>query len=606
MNEMTTDSSPQPPVRAASRTRRAARARGLLVAAAACAVILAACGGSSASTSSSNGSGSSSASGSSTTAAVGVTNVPASDAGFGANPTTSQPTSSGVLHLGVLDAPQVLDPHEAGTFSESYIADNISDKLTWQDPTTGKLFPWLATRWSYNRTFTKFTFQLRHDVTFSNGQPFTSASVKANFDQDAFGNAKLQITPDPTHWTDYARTVTPNKYEAIVEFSKPNAGFLTFTAFSGDNDPGFVADSTLSKSKTQRLNPANVVGTGPFVIKSYKYQQDVVLVRRQGYHWAPAPIAHNGPAYLSEVDLETIPEASVRTGALESGKLQATLDVQPTDESSLKSSGYQIIYRPIAGENNSFVLNADLFPTNDLAVRKAINLGWNPSSLFGPVLSPSYRVATSVIADNVPGYVDYSKSALHYDPAAAKALLQADGWKVGQGGFRYKDGKELTIKMVGTPVLVANQSAFELMQEQLKQIGINEQLTILPVSDFGVIEDQAKTKWNGNAGNTSRDDPSVLWQVFSPAVSNSSFVEPGTSAYKPLVTTLQDVQSTLDPAARAAATAKAQQLILQKDALVAPVYVPSQVIAASKDVHGIVMDSLSRALFYDTWIGKQG
>jgi peptide/nickel transport system substrate-binding protein len=572
----------------------------MAVAAIACAAVVAACGGSSSSGTASSANASET---SAPTGAVGVTGVPASDAGFGADATSSKPVSGGILHIGVLDAPQVLDPHEAGTFSESYIADNISDKLTWQDPANGKLYPWLATKWSYNSNFTKFTFYLRHGVTFSNGQPFTSQSVKLNFNQDAFGDAKLQITPDPTHWTDYVGTETPNPYEAIVEFSKPNAGFLTFTGFSGDNDPGFVANATLDKTKTQRLNPANVIGTGPFVISSFKYQQDVILTRRPGYNWAPGPIAHNGPAYLQEVDIETIPEASVRTGALESGQLQATLDVQPTDEASLKSQGYQIIYRPIAGENNGFPLNADLFPTNDLAVRKAINLGWNPAALFGPVLSPSYRVATSVVADNVPGYVSQTAS-LHYDPSEAKSLLSADGWKVGKNGYRYKDGKELTVKFVGTPVLVANEAAAQLMQEQLKQVGINLELTFEPVSDFGVIEEQAQKDWNGNLGNTSRDDPSVLWQVFSPSVSNSSYLEPGNPAYQPVSTALQDIQNTLNPAARAAATAQAQNLIVNKYALYAPLYVPSQVIAANKDVHGIVMDSLSRALFYDTWITK--
>lgn len=43
--------------------------------------------------------------------------------------------------LRVLDAPQVLDPHEASSYAESIVADNITDKLTWQDPTTGKLYP---------------------------------------------------------------------------------------------------------------------------------------------------------------------------------------------------------------------------------------------------------------------------------------------------------------------------------------------------------------------------------------------------------------------------------------------------------------------------------
>jgi peptide/nickel transport system substrate-binding protein len=585
--------------------RRSRTTRALILAGAALAgvSVLAACDGSSASSSSSSGT-------SSATAAVDT--IPVSKVvagasaatGYGSTPTTATPVQGGVLHFGVLDAPQVIDPHEASSYPESIIADNITDKLTWQDPVSGKLYPWLATSWSYNSSLTRFTFQLRHGVTFSNGQPFNAAAVKANFDQDAFGDAKLQILPDPTHWTGYIGTLTPNPYEVIVEFSKPNAGFLTFSSFSGDNDPGFVASKTLQSTKTQRLIPDNVVGTGPFIVKSFTYQQNVILVRRAGYDWAPAPLAHDGAAYLNEVDIETIPEASVRTGALEAGQLQATLDVAPTDEASLKSAGYQILYQPIGGQNIAFQLNADLFPTNDLDVRKAIIEGWNRAALFGPVLSSSYRPAWSVLAPNVPGYTSFENSALRYTPAAAEALLNSDGWKVGAGGYRYKDGKELTVKLLGINNLAPNQSAYELMQEQLKQVGINVALSVLPIPDFEAQEDIAQTTWNGIAGNTSRDDPSVLWQADSPVVGNGSYVQPSSPEYQPLVSVLQQVQSTLDPAGRAAATAQAQNLLIAQDALVDPVYVPSQVIAADQDVHGIVFDAQSRNLFYDTWIGK--
>lgn len=583
------------------RRSRTTRALVLLGAALLSVGMLAACDGSSSSSSSRSSS-----------AAAAVAAIPASTVvpgasaatGYGSTPTTATPVQGGVLHFGVLDAPAVIDPHEASSYPESIIADNITDKLTWQDPVSGKLYPWLATSWSYNSSLTRFTFQLRHGVTFSNGQPFNAAAVKANFDQDAFGDAKLQITPDPTHWTGYIGTLTPNPYEVIVEFSKPNAGFLTFSSFSGDNDPGFVANKTLESTKTQRLIPANVIGTGPFIVKSFTYQQNVILVRRPGYDWAPAPLAHNGAAYLNEIDIETIPEASVRTGALEAGELQATLDVAPTDEASLRSAGYQILYQPIAGQNISFSLNADLFPTNDVDVRKAINLGWNRAALFGPVLSSSYRSAWSLLAPNVPGYVSFKNSALRYDPAAAEALLNSDGWKVGSGGYRYKDGKELTVKFLGINNLAPNQSAYELMQEQLKQVGINVELSVLPIADFTAQEAVAQTTWNGTAGNTSRDDPSVLWQADSPVVGNGSYVQQSSPEYQPLVNILQQLQSTLDPAARAAATAQAQNLLIAQDALVDPVYVPSQVIAADKDVHGIIFDAQSRNLFYDTWIGN--
>jgi peptide/nickel transport system substrate-binding protein len=531
-------------------------------------------------------------------------NTAATSAAAGAGGTA---VTGGTLHFGVLDAPQYLDPHEASSYPESIVADNITDKLTWQDPTTGKLYPWLATSWSYNKQLTQFTFHLRKGVTFSDGTAFNSSSVKANFDQDARGDSALGIPADPTHWTGYVGTDTPDPYTAVVKFSQPNAGFLTFTSFSGDNDPGFVAQSTLEKSKTQRAeNVANIIGTGPFVLKSFKYQQNVVLVRRKGYDWAPQPLQHSGnggAAYLNEIDIETIPEATVRTGSLESGALDATLDVQPTDEAPLKAEGFQILAQTVAGQNISFSLNTSLFPTNDLAVRQAIQIGWDRNALTKGVLTSSYKVATSVIASKVPGYVDYANTALKYDPAQAKKLLDDDGWKVGANGIRVKDGKQLVVKFLGINNLVANEPAYELIQSQLKQIGISVQLSVLPIPDFEAQEAKAQTNWNGVAGNTSRDDPSVLWQADSPLVGNGSYVESGAPERQALINDTQAIQNTLDPTQRDAATKATQDLIFQY-ALVAPVYEPAQVIAANKKVHGIVFDAQSRNLFYNTYLSK--
>src|SRR5207244_1654403 len=77
------------------------------------------------------------------------------------------PVPGGTLRFGVLDAPANLDPHSATSYPESIIAGNITDKLTWQDPTTGTLHPWLATSWTVNPRLTEFTFHLRQDVSFS-------------------------------------------------------------------------------------------------------------------------------------------------------------------------------------------------------------------------------------------------------------------------------------------------------------------------------------------------------------------------------------------------------------------------------------------------------
>jgi peptide/nickel transport system substrate-binding protein len=538
-----------------------------------------------------------------TASALALVGCSASAATTGAS-TASKPVSGGILRFATLDAPQVLDPHGASSYPESIIADNITDKLTYQDPKTGKITPWLATSWTASTDLKQFTFHLRKGVTFSDGTPFDAKAVKDNLDQLALGDAKLGIDPGGSKWASYVTTTVDDADTVTVKFSKSYAGFLQLTSFTGDDAPGFISESTLAKTKQERTDPKNVIGTGPFVLSSFTYQADTVLKRRAGYAWAPPALHHSGAAYLKEIDFKVIPEATVRTGALQSGTIDASLDIQPTDEKVLAKSGYQILARPISGRDIAFDFNTRLGATSDLAVRRAIQLGWSRSALKKSVLTDSYPVSTSALASTVPGYESFADSALKFDQKKAKALLDADGWKVASDGIREKDGKPLTLKLLGIDNLVVNSPAFELIQQDLREIGIDLKLSVLPIPDFSAQYTDAAKNYNIVVVNTSQDDPVVLDNIYNPTLNNSANVDPSSAEGKDLTTTLDKINSTLDPTDRAAATKAGQELVVGKYALTSPVYTPTQVIAANKDVHGILFDAQSRNLFVDTYLTK--
>ncbi|MGW6278653.1 ABC transporter substrate-binding protein [Kribbella sp. NPDC055071] len=515
------------------------------------------------------------------------------------------PVSGGTLQFALLDYQRSPDPQWGTNYAESIIGNNITDKLTWQDPNTGEITPWLAQSWEYNKDLTEFTFHLRHDVTFSDGTPFNAAAVKANFDQYVRGDEKLGITgTGAVLLHGYVDTRTPDEYTAVVVFKQPNASFLQASSFTANAQPGFLSLSTLTKSADERANPKNVIGTGPFVYESWQEQVKTVLVKRKDYNWSPPALHHQGPAYLDKIVFNTIPEASVRTGSLRSGTIDATLDVGTTDEEPLRAAGFSIISRQVSGTAIRWDLNTSLAPTNDLAVRKAIQRGWNRDAIAKTVLTKSYTVANSVLASSVPGFADYSGTTLKYDPDGAKKLLDDAGWVPGPDGIRVKDGKRLTIKVLGINNLVANKPAYESIQQDLKQIGIDVQLTVLPLADYAAEQTKAKTKYNAKAANRSRNDPGVLRLAFGPDFDNGVYLSKDFPGYDEIVSTLDKLDTTLDPAKRKEYAKAAQDLIVDKYALTNPVYNPSQVIAHAPYVHGIVFDAQSRNHFVDTWKSK--
>jgi peptide/nickel transport system substrate-binding protein len=510
----------------------------------------------------------------------------------------------GTLEFALIDYQRSPDPQWGTNYAESLIGDNVTDKLTWQDPDTGEITPWLAESWEYNNDLTDFTFHLRKDVTFSDGTPFNAEVVKANFDQYVHGDEKLGINPNgAVLLPGYIETQTPDEYTAVVRFKKPLASLLQASSFTANAQPGLLSLSTLKLSAKERTDPKKVIGTGPFVYESWKPQVNTVLVKRKGYNWSPPAIGHKGEAYLNKIVFNSIPEASVRTGSLASGTIDATLDVGTTDEKPLADQGYKIIHRSVSGTAIFFNFNSQLFPTNDIAVRKAIQLGWDREAIKKTVLTDSYSVATSILAPSVPGYADYSGSVLKYDPEEGKRLLEAAGWTEGPDGIRVKDGKKLVVKLLGISNLVVNKPAYESIQQDLKKIGIDLQLTVVPIPDYTANVAKAKTDWNISAANRSRNDPAVLNLVYSPLLGNGAYLAAESTGINldEVTQVLGKLELTLDPAARKQYAKAAQDLLLDKYALVNPVYNPSQVIAHADYVHGIIFDAQSRNHFVDAW-----
>ncbi|GIG19976.1 ABC transporter substrate-binding protein [Cellulomonas chitinilytica] len=514
----------------------------------------------------------------------------------------TEPVRGGTLQFALIDYQHVVDVQAGSSYAESIIGGNVVDKLTWQDPDTGEITPWLATSWDINDDLTEFTFHLRDDVTFSDGTPFDAEVVRANFEQYVHGDEALQIKPNgATLLPNYVETRVVDPRTVTVVFSKPSASFLQASSFTANFQPGFLSLSTLAKSAEERTDPLNVIGTGPFVYESWTPQVSTVLVKRKGYDWAPPALKHKGEAYLDKIVFSSVPEASVRTGSLESGEVDATLDVQTTDEAPLRDKGFVVESGRVRGADIRFDFNVGLFPTDDLAVRQAIQLGWNRDTVAKNVLTDSYEISTSVVARAVDGWVDYSGTLLHQDTKKAEKLLDDAGWVPGPDGIRVKDGKPLVVKLSGISNLVVNKPAYESIQQDLRKLGIDLQLTVVPIADYTANNAKAKTDFNITAANRSRADISVLNIAYNPTLGNANYVPDGFEGRQEIVDTLSALETTLDPDERHAAAKKAQDLILEKYALTNPVYTPAQVIAHSPKVHGILFDAQARNPFVNTW-----
>lgn len=489
------------------------------------------------------------------------------------------PVDGGDLTFAIANDPISLNPSGIGSGNDTwYVTRQLVDSLLYQNPDTGELEPWLATSYTANDDATAFTFELRDDVTFSDGTPFTAANVKATFDDIIAAGALSQSV---SSFVGYQETKVIDDDTVEVDFSTPNAAFPNSTAAVG---LGIVGDATLAVPFADRADGKAVVGTGPFTLDTYTKDVETVLAAREDYAWAPEALGNDGRAHLDTVTFQIVPEASVRTGSLTSDQVDVIGGVQPTDVQTLQDAGYPLVSRGNPGISFGLSFNLARPIVSDIAVREAISAAIDPKVVRDTALNDLFNVATSALAKNTPSWADESKH-FSYDPDHAAELLEKAGWTEGSDGIRTKDGQPLSLQLAWITNFGPNQTSLELIQQQLKAVGIDVVLEGSTVPEF--LEKQASGDFDIVWGNLSRADGDVLRTQYSAATTKLNIDDPE------LETLLQGQLAAGDTAARDKILADAQARIASQYYQI-PVHELTSILSTQSTVHDVTFGADSR------------
>lgn len=488
-----------------------------------------------------------------------------------------------------------LYPPQAGFYPNGGLVNNITARLTWQDPETLEIEPWVATDWTVNADATEYTFDLRDDVTFSDGTPVDAAAVAKNFDTYGLGNPALGLTVSEAI-NNYASSEVVDADTVTFRFSAPAPGFLQATSTINS---GLLSPATLDRSIEDlgAGNAAAVVGSGPFVITDEKLGTELTLEARDDYDWAPPASEHQGRAYLDEIHLIVTPEDSVRIGSLLSGQADYIRYVQAFDEARVESSGFELFAPQTRGVNNALSLRFTNPLLSDIRVRQALVAGVDSQEVVDTVFTSNYPRATSALSSSALGYKDES-DFYAYDPAKAKSLLEEAGWKPGADGIRAKDGQRLSLDVYEAKAQPLSKQTLELVSQQLKKIGVELNVKSADAGTYAEdIKDPLKTPlYHSMVG---RADLDVIKSQYYTKNRNTLLSDDAE-----LDRLLEAVASTPDPDKRIAAS-QAVQDYLAEQAYVIPLFEEPQVYGAAPYVHGIEFESVARPLFYDVWLDKK-
>lgn len=518
------------------------------------------------------------------------------------NTASAAPVKGGTLIYLEQQAHTTLYPPAGGFYPNGGILNQITDKLTWQNPKTLEIEPWIAQSWSSNADKTEYTFKIRPGVTFSDGTPLDANAVAKNFDTYGLGN-KAQRLPVSEVINNYQRSEVVDPLTVKFYFSKPSPGFLQGTSAIGS---GLVSLSTLARNLDELGDARHIIGSGPFVVQSETLGREVNLTARKDYQWGPQNSAQQGPANLDGIKIVVTPEDSVRIGALLAGQADAIRQVQAYDEKQAADQQFPVYAAPTRGVNDSIAFRPANPLVVDVKVRQALLHATNARQIVDTLFSPNYPVATSVVAKSAPGYRDLS-ARLTFDPALANRLLDEAGWQKGANGIRTKAGQPLSLTVYESLPQPQNKEVLQLVAQQWKQVGV--QLNVR-AGDAGTKAqdslDPAKTPVN--VVEVGRADPDVIKSQFHPLNRDALLQKGGLSQKTDFIddklnTLLTTIASEVDPQKRLAAAGDAQAYLID-NAYIIPIFEEPQVYAAAPWVKNLTFEAVGRPSFYGVWLEK--
>jgi peptide/nickel transport system substrate-binding protein len=509
------------------------------------------------------------------------------------------PTTGGTIIYGHVQEPPCIF---GGWIQQAYISRQVLDGLV-TEAEDGSIKPWLATKWETSPDGLTYTFTLKDSVKFTDGAPVDAEAVAWNFDywENKGGNSTAKVSIDPYYKAAKALDAT----HLEISLNKPFPPFLTLITqgYFGIQSP------TAFKSRTEKENCEQPIGSGGFVVKEWKHGEEVVLTKNPDYTSWPATAKHQGPAIVDQVRWKFVADGVSRYASLSTGESNVVYEV-PTVNWKDAEQRYQTIRYITPGKPVSFYINTKTGPFTDKLVRQAFAYGADRKAAveagFHGVIPYEGNPAVS---QATPGYDAEVAKAYAYDPAKANQLLDQAGWTTrNSDGARSKNGTPLTIKLVyGAGFIFTSEGAtvLQVLQEQWKQIGFEVKLVPATMAELWGGKYSDPSTFDATPSYWTSPAPSILWIVWRPSAkdnpnfSNRSFYDNDT-----LGQTIQQANTAQDVTKANALYGQAQKII-QDDAAGIGLYTQNSTYAIGRNLQDVWLEkSQGEPVFTDAYFTK--
>lgn len=373
-------------------------------------------------------------------------------------------------------------------------------------------------------------YKLRPNMKWQDGAPLTCNDLKFTW-QVVMNTHNNVVTTDG--YKDIASIDCSDPLVAVIHMKKLYAPFLQQLWSENGNAPILPAHILASYNDDKgsfNTAPYNAlpIGSGPFKVVAWDRGQDVRL--------AANPYFYLGKPKLNEVIYQILPDENTMETQIQTHEIDML-----AQGTGLKWPHYaELAADPrnglVAVRVNSFQWSHVDFNlkhpiVSDRNVRVALAYATNRAEIINKILHGS----------GIPGETDqhpqlswaYTTDVTHYDydPQKARAVLDADGWKVGPDGVRVKDGQRLEFTLSTQSESTYGKALQTVLQREWRDVGVQVDIKNYPTSQFfdnsanGTLQgghyDAAGFSWIGAAD----PDDSAIYSAdnFAPHGQNAMF-----------------------------------------------------------------------------------
>ncbi|MDO4265855.1 MAG: ABC transporter substrate-binding protein [Eubacteriales bacterium] len=493
---------------------------------------------------------------------------------------TETPASSGDHEGYLMDylSSDIMTADVQKTSNDYEIPMNIYDtlvKVEVEDDGSSEIAPMLAESWEVSDDGLTYTFHLREDAAFQNGNPVTAQDVKYTFTRmftaegTVNGSFLDQIAGTDELSAGSAEELTGvevlDDHTVQITLKEPFGAFLSALAFTACAI--YDDEATEAAGDDFGMVPEKTVGSGPFIFESWTPNAELVLKRNDNY-WG-------GAAKIPGVVIRIIPDTETQTMMFENGELDL-LDLQTNPEAVdriIETYPDQIVSGPIMGVDYVF-MNQNVEPLTDVRVRKAIQMSIDRETILDEIYSGRGKVENGLFANGMIGYNE-NLPVIPYDPEQAKALLAEAGYP---DGFTIELGGDSSDSETRTMIT-------EIIQAMLSEVGINLEIKKYDQSTWLETRRAGTMPMYVSSWTADFNDPDNFMYTFFGTEENTKLRSINYQDAS-VIAQVAAARTIVDTDERIAKYQELEEKIMQEDASLVPLWSRDHLFAVSKRTKG--------------------